>query len=113
MDRLDQYRQWVRQLLTDLAEPQPSQAASSIESQMLFDSEHDHYQLLDIGWDGMNRVYTCFIHIDIKGGKILIQRNMTEADLAQDFVKFGVPKDDIILGLHPPYKRPHTGYGVA
>ncbi|MDY6939497.1 MAG: hypothetical protein SWY16_17840, partial [Cyanobacteriota bacterium] len=22
-------------------------------------------------------------------------------------------KQDIILGLHPPYKRPYTGYGVA
>jgi len=25
----------------------------------------------------------------------------------------GVPKEDIILGLHPPYKRPYTDYGVA
>jgi hypothetical protein len=25
----------------------------------------------------------------------------------------GVPKEDIVLGLHPPYKRPYTDYGVA
>jgi hypothetical protein len=25
----------------------------------------------------------------------------------------GVPKEDIVLGLHPHYKRPLTGYGVA
>jgi hypothetical protein len=25
----------------------------------------------------------------------------------------GIPKEDIVLGLHPPYKRPYTGYGVA
>ncbi|PZO37604.1 MAG: hypothetical protein DCF17_15660 [Shackletoniella antarctica] len=25
----------------------------------------------------------------------------------------GVPKEDIVLGLHPVYKRPYTGYGVA
>ncbi|HEY9634248.1 MAG TPA: element excision factor XisI family protein [Coleofasciculaceae cyanobacterium] len=24
-----------------------------------------------------------------------------------------MPKEDIVLGLHPPYKRPYTGYGVA
>ncbi|NEO03241.1 MAG: XisI protein, partial [Moorea sp. SIO3I7] len=30
-----------------------------------------------------------------------------------DLVEMGIPKDDIILGLHPSYKRPYTGYGVA
>jgi XisI protein len=41
---------------------------------------------------------------DIKDGKIWIQRNMTEADLGQELVEMGVPKEDIVLGLHPPYK---------
>jgi hypothetical protein len=38
---------------------------------------------------------------------------MTEADLAQELVEMGVPKEDIVLGLHPQYKRPLTGYGIA
>jgi XisI protein len=38
---------------------------------------------------------------------------MTEADLAQELVERGVLKEDIVLGLHPHYKRPLTGYGVA
>ncbi|EGJ35411.1 XisI protein [Moorena producens 3L] len=38
---------------------------------------------------------------------------MTEADLAQDLVDMGIPKADIIFGLHPSYKRPYTDYGVA
>jgi hypothetical protein len=25
----------------------------------------------------------------------------------------GVSEDDIVLGLHPPYKDPQTGLGVA
>jgi hypothetical protein len=25
----------------------------------------------------------------------------------------GVPREDIILGLQPPYKRQYTDYGVA
>jgi len=37
---------------------------------------------------------------------------MTEADLAQDLTDMGIPKEDIIIGLHPPYKRPYTGYGM-
>ena len=38
---------------------------------------------------------------------------MTDADLAQELENMGVPKEDIVLGLQPPYKRPYTGYGVA
>jgi len=38
---------------------------------------------------------------------------MTEIDIAEELVKMGVPKEDIILGLHPPYKRPCTDYEVA
>lgn len=45
--------------------------------------------------------------------KVWIQRNMTETDIAAEFVAMGIAKEDIVLGLHPPYKRPYTGYGVA
>ena len=44
------------------------------------------YQLLDVGWENLKRIYNCFIHLDIKDGKIWIQRNMTEADLAQELM---------------------------
>ncbi len=111
MERVEHYRQCIRKLLNQeatVAEEDPD-----IECQLIFDTEHDHYQLLDVGWNGLKRVYNCFIHLDIKNKKIWIQRNMTEADIAQKLVDMGVSKEDIIFGLHPPYKRPYTGYGVA
>ncbi|MEQ9371940.1 MAG: XisI protein [Coleofasciculus chthonoplastes F3-SA18-01] len=113
MEKLEKYRSLVRQLLNTHTAEDVKPSDSEIECQLIFDTEHDHYQLLDIGWDGLKRVYNCFIHIDIKDGKIWIQRNMTEADLAQDLVEMGIPKEDIILGLHPSYKRPYTGYGES
>ncbi|MFB2835669.1 XisI protein [Floridanema evergladense] len=113
MERIEQYRQFIRKLLTSHADSDNTNSDIEIESQLVFDTENDHYQVLDVGWNGLKRVYNCFIHIDIKDGKIWIQRNMTEADLAQELVEMGVPKEDIVLGLHPPYKRPYTGYGVA
>ena len=113
MEKLEQYRLLIRQLLNNHAANEANNPNSEIECQLIFDTENDHYQLLDIGWDGLKRVYNCFIHLDIKDGKVWIQRNMTEADLAQDLVEMGIPKEDIILGLHPSYKRPYTGYRVA
>lgn len=106
----DEYRKIIRQLLNSMS---ANDEAEDIECQLVFDTENDHYQLLDVGWKGLKRVYNCFIHLDIKDGKIWIQRNMTETDLGQALVDLGVAKEDIVLGLHPPYKRPYTGYGVA
>ena len=109
MDKLEQYRQIVR----DVLESHRSVDDSDIECQIICDIENEHYQLLDMGWKGLTRIYACYIHLDIKDGKIWLQHNMTEADIGQELVDRGVPKGDIILGLHPPYKRPYTNYGVA
>ncbi len=112
MERIEKYRACIRQLLTNKATQEQNNPNEEIECQLVFDIEHDHYQLLDIGWEDLKRIYSCFIHIDIKDGKIWIQRNMTEADLAEELMEMGVAREDIVLGLHPPYKRPLTGYGV-
>ncbi len=109
MEKLEKYRQIIREILTDHAITNDPE----IECQIIFDTEHDHYQILDIGWQGLNRIYACYIHFDLKDGKIWIQHNMTENDLGKELVARGVPSSDIILGLHPPYKRPYTDYGVA
>jgi XisI protein len=113
MERIMQYRQAIRQLLAAQASENLGDAGSEMDCQVVVDTENDHYQILDVGWEGLKRVYNCFIHIDIKDGKVWIQRNMTEVDLGMALVDLGVPKEDIILGLHPAYKRPYTGYGVA
>jgi XisI protein len=113
MERIMQYRQAIRQLLTAQAAVDQGCADSEVDCQVVVDTENDHYQLLDVGWDGLKRVYSCFVHIDIKDAKVWIQRNMTEVDLGVALMEFGVPKEDIVLGLHPAYEWPHTGYGVA
>ncbi|PSB04950.1 XisI protein [Merismopedia glauca] len=113
MERIEQYRQAIRQLLKNRAALDRCDSNSEIETELIFDPERDRYLLLDVGWEELKRVYHCFIHLDLKDGKIWIQRNMTEADLAQELVNMGVAPEDIVLGLHPAYKRPLTGYGVA
>jgi hypothetical protein len=73
----------------------------------------DHYQIIRTGWrDEEHRVYGCLMHIDIKNGKIWIQRDGTEVGTANELVEMGVPKEDIVLAFYPPYKRPYTGFGV-
>lgn len=110
MDKLDHYRQCIQALLTKHGDYTPSR---DIDSELIFDTTRDRYQLMHIGWNRLSRVYHSIMHFDIKDGKIWIQQNMTDVDVGQELVDMGIPKEDIVLGLHPPYKRPYKGYGVA
>ena len=56
-------------------------AHGDIETQVIFDKERDHYQIVHVGWERDRFVYGCAIHMDIKNGKIWLQWNSTEDDL--------------------------------
>ncbi|BAU13587.1 hypothetical protein LEP3755_41270 [Leptolyngbya sp. NIES-3755] len=111
MDKLTQYREAVQKLLSQYASDDHSD--DQVEVQLIFDVDRDHYQWMNVGWQGFDRVYRCIIHIDIKDGKIWIQQNLTDQNPAEELIKMGVAREDIVLGLQPPYKRPYTDYGVA
>lgn len=109
--KLEHYRQCVQTILTKHGSYKPKRG--EVENELIFDTTRDRYQLMYVGWNGLRRVDHSVMHFDIKDGKIWIQQNMTDVDIAQELVDMGVPKKDIVLGLQPPYKRPYTGYGVA
>ncbi|MDZ8104448.1 MAG: XisI protein [Nostoc sp. DedQUE12a] len=83
------------------------------EIQLIFDTDRDHYQVIHLGWEELRRVYGCIIHVDIKDGKIWIQRDGTEVGVANELVTAGVPKQDIVLGFHAPYKRKFTEFAAG
>ncbi|AFZ25726.1 XisI protein [Cylindrospermum stagnale PCC 7417] len=111
MDNIAKYREYIQTLLTNYAKDDIS--TDEVEVELIFDTERDHYQWMNVGWEDLNRVYRTVIHFDIKDGKIWLQQNLTEENPAEDLVKMGVSREDIVLGLQPPYKRPYTDYGVA
>ncbi|RCJ38191.1 hypothetical protein A6769_10640 [Nostoc punctiforme NIES-2108] len=111
MAKLDQYREYIQNLLTKYGSYQPSE--EDVEIQLIFDTVRDHYQILEIGWDGYDRIYNCVIHLDIKDEKIWIQHNMTDIQIAEDLTEMGVLREDIVLGLQPSYLRQYTQYGLG
>jgi XisI protein len=114
MEKVKKYRQFVQEILSEIAgyNVANQKTADEFETQLIFDKEHDHYQLLSLGWEGYKRTFGVSIHFDIKNGKIWIQQNLTEIDLAEELVKRGVPKEDIVLGLHSPSMRKYTDFAV-
>ena len=111
MDKIQHYRQLIQQILQN--HTQISSNKGNVETQLLFDHEHDHYQLLYVGWDGDQRVFGPIMHFDIKNDKIWIQYNGTEEHIGETLMQFGVPASDIVLGFRSEFKRPFTGYAVG
>lgn len=111
MDKLARYRQIVQQILQGYSEEKPS--SGNIDVENIFDIERDHYQVVHVGWEGQDWVHICILHIDIKGGKIWLQWNGTEEDIAETLVNMGVPKEDIVLGFQSPFMRNFTAYAVG
>jgi XisI protein len=111
VDKLAQYREYIKSLLTRYASDDTSD--KTVEVQLILDTERDHYQWMNVGWQDFNRIYRCVMHFDIKDGKIWLQQNLTDQNPAEELVGMGVPREDIVLGLQAPFKRQFTDYGVA
>lgn len=111
MDKITKYRDCVIKLLTSYTNDDVSD--NEVEVQLILDTERNHYQWMNVGWQELNRIYRCVMHFDIKDGKIWLQQNLTDLNPAEELVEMGIPREDIVLGLQAPYKRQYTDYGVA
>jgi aspartyl-tRNA synthetase len=66
-----------------------------------------------VGWKNRKRQHGCVLHLDIKDQKIWIQHDGTEIGIADELVKLGVPKSDIVLAFHEPLVRQYTDFAVG
>jgi hypothetical protein len=111
MDRLEKYRTLIKQLLTEEARVKPPD--NTIEPHLVFDDEHNSYQLMYIGWQGSWRMHGVVIHVRLQNGKIWIEEDGTEAGFASKLLAAGISKDEIVLAFHAPWERQYTDFAVA
>jgi hypothetical protein len=95
MERLN-YKEIVQKIIESHVK---NCSTSQTEVQLIFDTERDRYQVLNIGWQELTRIFGCIIYVEIKDGKIWIERDGTEIGVANELVEAGVPKQDIVLGF--------------
>ncbi len=58
MEKLEAYRQYIQNVLTDYAKLRTSpNQENELEMQKIFDTVNDHYQLIFVGWNKGKRVY--------------------------------------------------------
>ncbi len=111
MDRLEQYRTIIEQVLTQRVNDLKD--FPDLRDETAFDRRAESYLLLRQGWDKSRRVHAIIVHLEILNGKIWVQEDWTEHGVAADLEEAGVPKSDIVLGFQPPQVRPYTEYAAA
>ena len=103
-------RNIVKRLLTEYAQYKSSYG--DVETETIFDSTADHYELRHQGWIGQKRIHGCLIHIDIQGDKAWIQHDGTTPGIALELVEAGIPHDRIVLAFKHPETRKLTDFAV-
>ncbi len=78
------------------------------------DEENGQYLIYTDGWKDTWRDYACFFHVDVKeNGTIYLRHDGTDLEVANQLVEKGIPKDEIVLAFHAPYKRELSGFGIS
>ena len=85
-------------------------ARGNVQIETIFDEANDHYELMYAEWNGPHRIHGSVLHLDIRDGKVWIQYDGTEAGIAEELVKAGIPRDRIVLAFKPPEARKFTDY---
>jgi hypothetical protein len=86
MAELTEYQTKIKDLLTELAAYGSSD--QEVESQLVFDTERNHYQLMHVGWRNKHRIYGCVVHLDIKDGKIWFNTMVLNSMLLSDLQRW-------------------------
>jgi hypothetical protein len=111
MVKLKRYEKAILRILEDYTQIRYSNIDA--ENKLVADKQNHRYQVVTVGWDKNKFVHDCPMHFDIIDGKIWIQRNMTEIDVATELIQQGVAKSDIVLGFLSPKMREYSDYAIA
>jgi len=113
MDKMTKYRELIKKILTEHVDISRRQPIPGVEKLLIADDENGHYVWLDLGWRQGERVNSPIIQARIKDGKIWIEENWTDIDIADQLMEAGVPRQDIVLALHAPEMRQYTEFAAA
>jgi hypothetical protein len=82
MDKVTKYKSIVREIALDTGRlgDSPDQ---TVQNQIILDQERGHYLLYFNGWEGSQRTYGCYFHVDVtEDGKVWVQHDGTDLRIA-------------------------------
>jgi hypothetical protein len=112
MDKLENYRSLIKTILTEHDNLANRSSKKKYETFLVFDETHDHYLWMSLDWLNQKRINNTNVHIRIKNEKIYIEQDWTEEGIANELLREGVAKSDIVLAFHAPETRKFTEFAV-
>lgn len=102
-------------ILTELIVQEAERVSTHPEIEVcpICDTQHHHYQLLYLGWQGVKRVFTPIIHLRLHNGKVWVEHDGTEEGVANHLLAAGIPRKEIVLAFYSPQKRGDTEFAPA
>jgi XisI protein len=113
MDKLTQYQNNIKQILTDYQRISSQVTIVDVDEVLMFDDERSQYLWFNIGWKQGKRVKGISVYIRIKNEKIYIEEDLTEEGMATELMSLGVPASDIVLAFQPPEVRKYTEFATV
>ena len=86
---------------------------ADVRYEVIVDLERQHFQVVVTGWDGSKRVHSMLVHIAIRDGLVWLEEDRTDAEIAEQLIEQGIPRERIVLGFQAPYKRGLHGFAVG
>ena len=117
MDKLEQYRNIIKKILTEYYEMTNNQISKKCEfevsERLAFDETRDQYMWFRFGWEDKKQIQHIIIYITIKNVKVWVEEDATGLCIVDDLLSAGIPRNDIVLGFHHPSKRVFTEFATA
>ena len=113
MDKLIKYRKLIKNILTEYDKLVHQSPDNDSETCLVFDENHDHYLWLTVDWHNDKRLKYTHVHIRMKNEKIYIEEDWTEEGIANELLREGVAKEEIVLAFHEPESRKFTDFAIA
>lgn len=113
MDRIAQYAQIAKSVLTELYD-RYAQSTQDVQHHLILDDERRQYVLITDGWLGDSRFYGIAIHLEVRdNGRLWVHDDNTDLVIVDELLARGIPKQDMVLGWHPPSMREDTEFALG
>lgn len=110
MDTIEFYRNTIKNILQQYASL--PYRYGDVNTYVIVSENHNHFLLMDDGWQNGLRMYGIITHVEIREDKIWIQRDGIEDGITADLLEAGISKDKIVLGFQSPEVRPYTEFAI-
>jgi XisI protein len=112
MARIKYYREVIQSVLREYARLFNHQPAG-VDVLAVCDEATDTYAIVNVGWDGNERLNTTSVLMRIVNGKIWVEEDRTMYGFVDELLGRDVLQDEIVLAFQSPKMRQYTEFAVA